>query len=177
MRREVPVMRAALFALTIAMLAHSATAAPLQPPLAGLSFLLGTWRSGTGQVADTGGTARGVSAMTSEAGGAVLLRRDHTELFDKTGKPQGGFDILMIVHAVPGGLAAAYFDGTHVIQYDKVTVVPGKSVTFATAPSPSTPTFRLAYALTGSSLTVKFGMAPPGQTAFRPIATGTLHRS
>jgi len=58
-----------------------------------------------------------------------------------------------------------------------VTVVPGKSVSFATAPSPSAPTFRLAYALAGRSLTVQFGMAPPGQTAFRPIATGTLHRS
>ncbi len=170
-------MRAIPLALAIATLVQPATAAPLQPPLAGLSFLLGTWRSGTGQVADTGGTARGVSAMTSEAGGAVLLRRDHTDLFDKTGKPQGGFDILMIVHAVPGGLAAAYFDGAHVIQYDKVTVVPGKSVVFATDPSPGAPTFRLAYALTAGTLSVMFGMAPPGQAAFHPIASGTLLKS
>jgi len=169
-------MRIIPLILAIAMLVQSAAAAPLQPPLAGLTFLLGNWRSGTGQVADTGGTARGVSAMTSEAGGAVLLRRDHTDLFDKAGKPQGGFDILMIVHAVPGGLAAAYFDGTHVIQYDRVTVVPGKSVVFATAPSPGAPAFRLAYTLTKATLAIDFGMAPPGQTAFHPIATGTLHK-
>ncbi len=170
-------MRAIPFALAIATLAQPAAAAPLQPKLAGLTFLLGSWRSGTGQVADTGGTARGVSAMTSEANGAVLLRRDHTDLFDKAGKPQGGFDILMIVHAVPGGLAAAYFDGTHVIQYDTVTVAPGKSVIFATAPSPGSPTFRLAYALAGATMSVNFAMAPPGQTTFHPIATGTLHKS
>jgi hypothetical protein len=169
-------MRTVLAALALALLAQSTSAAPLQPPLAGLSFLLGTWRSGTGQVADTGGTARGASVMTSEANGAVLLRRDHTDLFDRAGKPHGGFDSLMIVHAAPSGLAAAYFDGTHVIQYDTVTISPGKSVVFATAPSPRAPTFRLTYTLTKSTLSVDFGMAPPGQTAFHPIATGTLHK-
>ncbi len=148
----------------------------MQPPLAGLSFLLGTWHSGAGQVAETGGAARGESVMTSEANGAVLLRRDHTDLFDNAGKPQGGFDSLMIVHAAPSGLAAAYFDGTHIIEYRTITVVPGKSVVFATAPSRGAPAFRLEYALAGGTLSVNFGMSPPGQTAVHPIATGTLHR-
>jgi hypothetical protein len=39
------------------------------------------------------------------------------------------------------------------------------------------PVFRLIHSLAGDTLTVSFGMTPPGQTAFHPVASGTLHRS
>jgi len=87
----------------------TASAAPLKPELSGLAFLLGTWAGG-GKVADTGGSARGKSHITAEAGGG--------------------------------------------------------------------PVFRLAYELKApDGLEIAFAMAPPGQTAFNPIATGTVHRT
>jgi hypothetical protein len=74
-----------------------AQAPAMSPALAGAGFLLGAWSSGRGEVADTGGTATGSSTITAEAGGAVLLRRDHTDLYDKAGKPAGGFDQIMLI--------------------------------------------------------------------------------
>ncbi len=153
-----------------------ANAAPLQHSLSGLDFLVGHWASGAGQVADTGGTSKGSSDITAEAGGAVLLRRDHTELFDKAGKPAGGFSQIMTIYAEAGAIHADYFDGAHIIHYTSADVVPGKSVTFSTTPSAGAPAFHLTYRLAGKTLNVAFAMAPPGQPAFHPIATGTLQK-
>ena len=154
----------------------TASAAPLKPELSGLAFLLGTWAAG-GKVADTGGSARGKSHITAEAGGAVLQRHDHTDLYDAAGKPAGGFDQLMTVYAEAGAIHADYFDGTHVIHYAQAEITPGKSVVFTTAPGGG-PVFRLAYELKApDGLEIAFAMAPPGQTAFNPIATGTVHRT
>jgi hypothetical protein len=159
-------------------LSTAAMAQPaLQPPLAGLAFLLGHWTGADGKVADTGGTSRGRSTMTAEAGGAVLLRRDHTDLFDAGGKPSGNFDLLMTVYAENGAIHGDYADGTHIIHYVSADIKPHQSVVFTSAPAAGHPVFRLEYDRTAPErLSVTFSMQPPGQTAFRPIATGILRK-
>jgi hypothetical protein len=144
--------------------------------LSGLSFLVGSWKSDDGKVADTGGTSKGTSVITSEAGGAALLRRDHTDLFDKSGKLTGGFDQIMLIYADGPSLHAEYADGQHIIHYTSAEIVTGKSVTFSTTQGAG-PVFRLTYEATApDALKITFGMVPPGQTAFHLIATGTVHR-
>jgi hypothetical protein len=167
---------AALLTITTASLARAQPVAT-QSPLAGLAFLIGNWSSGRGQVADTGAASSGRSTMTSEAGGAVILRRDHTDLLDKAGRPTGGFDQIMMIYPEAGTIRADYSDGTHVIHYVSATVEPGVAVTFTSAARPGVPTFRLAYRLIAPDrLSVWFGMAPPGGEDFRPIATGELRK-
>jgi len=165
------------FALMALLAVTSAHADPaLQPKLAGLGFLVGDWSSGHGQVADTGGTANGSSKMTVEAGGGVLLRRDHTNLFDRNGKPAGGFNQVMMIYPEAGTLHADYSDGTHIIHYVTAEVQPGHAVTFTSAVQPGAPVFRLAYELTApDAMIITFGMIPPGG-GFQPIAVGTLRR-
>jgi hypothetical protein len=149
----------------------------LAPALSGLAFLVGHWSSSNGKVADTGGSATGISTITAEAGGAVLLRRDHTNLFDASGKPMGGFDQIMMIYAEAGAIHADYFDGVHTIHYVAATVQPGRAVSFATAAAPGAPSFRLAYTLSSpKTLTIAFAMAPPGSTSFHLIATGTAQK-
>jgi hypothetical protein len=115
--------------------------------------------------------------VTAEAGGAVLLRRDHTDLFDAAGKPAGAMDQIMMIYPEGGTLRADYSDGTHVIHYLAAIVKPGESVEFTSAARPDTPTFRLAYHLTApTTLEVTFSMAQPGGADFQPIATGVLNR-
>jgi hypothetical protein len=154
----------------------------LKPALQPLAFLVGNWDSGEGKVAETGGTSKGGSVFTVESDGAAILRRDHTELFGKDGKPAGGFHQTMLIYPDGGGLHADYVDGEgHAIHYTGATVTAGKSVTFTTAVGTSAgqgPVFRLSYELQGPEvLAVSFGMTPPGSDQFRPIATGTLKRA
>jgi len=156
---------------------RAAHAATLQPGLAGLAFLLGHWTCGNGQVAETGFTSRGTSLITAQAGGAVLLRQDHTQLFDKSGKPAGGFDQFMDIYAEAATIHADYFDGTHIIHYKTAAIVPGKSVTFSTGLSAGQPAFQLSYTRNGITLAIAFSIAPPGQTTFQSIATGTLNKA
>ena len=174
-------MRIVAWTIAVAIAAGSTAHAeppPLKPALAPIGFLVGHWTSGEGKVADIGGTARGVSTITAEAGGVVLLRRDHTDLFDAAGKPAGGFDQIMMIYPEAGGLRADYSDGEHLIHYVSTEVVPGRSVTFTSAVQLGAPVFRLSYTVkTPDTLAIAFGMIPPGQSAFRPIATGELHRS
>jgi hypothetical protein len=165
------------FALAILLAAPVASADPeLQPKLAEIGFLVGDWSNGQGRVADGGGASTGASMVTVEAGGGVLLRRDHTSLFDRNGKPAGGFNQVMIIYPEAGTLHADYSDGAHVIHYVTAEVQPGRSVTFTSAIRPGAPVFRLAYELTApDALIVTFGMIPPGGV-FQPIAVGTLRR-
>jgi hypothetical protein len=159
--------------------AAAATApAPLKPALAGMGFLVGDWSSGRGVVADTGGASSGVSTVTVEAGGGALLRRDHTELTDKAGKPSGGFDQIMLIYAEGDAVRAEYSDGAHVIHYATATVTPGRAVVFDTATGAPGPAFRLAYTLTAPrTLGVAFSIKPPGAPAYQPIATGALTKT
>ena len=160
------------------LLATPALGAPaLKPALQPLAFLVGKWDSGDGKVAETGGTSKGGSVVTVESDGSALLRRDHTELFDKAGKRAGGFHQTMIIYPDAGGIHADYVDGEgHAIHYVSAEVVAGKSVTFSSAPGQG-PVFRLGYETQSpDAITVSFGMTPPGQSEFRPIATGTLKR-
>jgi len=169
--------RIGLAAAFLATFSQASADPALSPDLSRLGFLVGHWRSDDGKVADTGGTSAGVSVISAEAGGAVLLRRDHTDLFDKNGKPAGGFEQIMMIYPEKGTLRADYSDGQHVIHYSSAEVAPGKSVTFTSAPGGG-PTFRLSYDLKAAdTLAVTFAMAPPGQAAFNVVAAGTLKKT
>src|SRR5215469_13957646 len=149
------------FTLLLATPAYPDTA--LKPPLQPIAFLVGDWDSGEGKVAETGGTSKGGSMISVESDGAALLRRDHTELFDKAGKPAGGFHQTMLIYPDGNTLKADYVDGEgHAIHYVSADVVAGKSVTFTGAPGQG-PVFKLTYEMKSpDTLAVTFGMTPPG---------------
>jgi hypothetical protein len=72
---------------------------------------------------------------------------------------------------------AEYSDGQHLIHYTSAAVIAGKSVTSTSTVKVGIPTFQLTYELSGTdTLSVTFGLVPPGQSAFQPVATGTLNR-
>jgi hypothetical protein len=150
----------------------------LKPPLAPLSFLVGNWKSDDGKVAETGGTSKGGSVISAQSDGWALLRQDHTELFDKNGKPAGGFHQTMVIYPDNGAVHGDYVDGEgHAIHYVSAEITAGKSVIFSSAPGQG-PVFRLRYELQAPGvLAVSFGMIPPGQSDFRPIAAGTLRKA
>jgi hypothetical protein len=179
MRLEIEMKRLALALIALALAAPALAQPALKPPLAGLAFLVGDWRSDDGKVADTGGTSRGVSHLTVEADGWSLLRRDRTDITGPDGKPAGGFSQVMLIYPEAGTLRADYADGEgHVIHYARAEIVPGRSVVFTAEVTGGAPAFRLAYELKApGELAVDFGMLPPGGGPFRPIAGGTLHRA
>lgn len=166
---------AAALAASLAVPAMAAT--PLAPEIAGAGFLVGTWRSDDGVVADAGQTSKGTSIISVEADGHALLRRDHTVTFDKSGKAAEDFSQVMLITPGNGTLMADYADGGgHVIHYVSATIISGKSVVLKSAPGAG-PVFQLGYELKApDTLTVTFGMIPPGQTELHAIAQGTLHR-
>jgi hypothetical protein len=153
------------------------------PALQPIAFLLGEWDQGQGQVGDAAGTtSKGGSIFTLESDGAAIIRRDHTELFDKTGKQTGGFHQTMLIYSDANAIRADYVDGGgRTIHYTSTTAVPGKLVTFLSAAGQG-PQFKLTYELTApGTLSVNFVMLPPGQSGQpaqpeRPIATGTLKK-
>ena len=147
--------------------------------LSSLQFLTGEWAGGGSTAA---GQATGRSSITSDLGGHVLVRRDHTDIPAANGRPASTIDILMLIYpqASDGKLHATYTDSEgHVIQYTAQQVAPDHMVEFDSAVSPNSPTFRLTYTLLKpAELEVKFEMAMPGKNAvFRSIAVGTLRRS
>ncbi len=150
----------------------------LAPALAPIGFLVGHWVGDDGKVAETGGTSRGTSVITAEVGGAVLLRRDHTELRDAAGKPSGGFDLITMIYPDGGTLHADYSDGQHIIHYTSAEIAPGRSVIFTSSAATGAPRFRLSYTVEGpKTLALDFAMSPPGQSEYQPIAQGHLHRT
>ncbi len=163
-------------AFVTALSAASARAqtASLKPGLQGLAFLVGHWSSqAPGKVMETGGSSTGEISFTPEAGGSVLLRKDHVSLYDASGKATGGFDIIMMIYPEAGDLHADYADGDHIIHYTSAKIDPGHAVTLTSAPSPTAPTFRLSYALSSPKvLDIAFAMAPPGSADYRSIAIG-----
>jgi hypothetical protein len=168
---------AAVVAILLAGPAFAAPAKKLGPELEPLGFLVGNWTAGQGKVAATGGVATGRSAFSIEAGGAALLRRDHTSLKGADGKRAGGMDQVMLIYPEGGTVKADYSDGTHVIHYVNAQVTPGRSVVFRSASQPGAPSFRLTYeAAPEDVLKVKFEMAAPGQSEFKPVAEGQMTR-
>ena len=164
--------------LTAVAAVTSAQAAPLKGDLASLDFLQGKWANGQGVVAETGGTSTGASSFRPAANGSVLLRRDQTRLFDKTGKSRGGFDQIMMIYAEGGGLRADYAGEVHVIHYTGEVTKGGRAVVFTSPAAAGAPAFRLAYELTDpTTLRVAFAQQPPGAKDFQPIATGTLKKA
>ena len=172
-------MKPILLAAVLAAIPAAASAQALKPGLAGMEFLLGRWVSAApGVVADTGESATGTSTFTAEAGGQVILRRDHTELRDAKGAPTGGFDQIMMMWPEGGAVRADYADGSHLIHYTRAEVEPGRAVTFSSDAGAGGPAFRLGYRVTAPGvLAVSFGMLPPGGAPFHPIATGELRKA
>ena len=160
-------------------LATPAVAQPaLKAPISDIGFIVGQWKSDDGKVADTGETSKGESVISIEADGNALLRRDRTHTFAASGQETGSFGQIMMIYPERGALHADYDDGEgHVIHYVSAIVNPGKSVTFKSVENGG-PVFRLTYDLQSpDTMVVTFGMVPPGQTTFRPIASGTLVRA
>jgi len=171
-------MLAVLCVTALAPASANAQPLPLRGQLAGLAFLLGDWSNGRGVVAETGGTSTGRSSFTAEVDGTVLLRRDHTDLFDKAGKAAGGFDQMMWIYAEGGTLHADYADDRHVIHYTSAAVTPDRSVTFTSAAQPGAPQFQLSYVLQSpTTLDVTFAIKPPAAPAWQIIAKGELTHS
>jgi hypothetical protein len=175
MRSNLTMLAALAFGSFSSLAAAQATAPDkdLQP----LGFLVGRWEGG-GAVATSGGRSHGVSTITVEADGRVLLRKDRNELFDKAGKPSGGFGQIMTIYAENGEVRGDYVDGEgHVIHYGPATIVAGKSAEFTSVAGGGQPAFHLRYeALDGDTLRVVFEVRLPGQTRFLPIASGDLRR-
>lgn len=173
-------MKAGRLSVVIAMAATTAIAQPatLKAPLVGVGFLVGDWK-GDGKVANTGGNSTGTSHMTVAADGWMLLRQDHTQTFDASGKTTEGFSQTILVYPEAGTLHADYGDGEgHVIPYASAAVTPGRSVVFTAPPSATGPDFQLSYALTRpDDLAVDFGMLLPGSGPIHRIARCILHRA
>ena len=163
----------ALFAFLFA--GSAAQAQTLSDSMAGVAFLIGDW-GGTGK--SEGGTAdTGTSHIHLIVGGNALLRQDHTDVTDKTGKLQESFDQIMLIYPEGGTLHADYLDGAHVIHYVKAAIMPGQSVQFESAAGQGAPVFRLSYTKTSAdTLGILFEMQPPGAAAFVPVAQGTVTR-
>ncbi len=164
-------------ALAVAIALPAVAQISLKQDIASVGFLAGHWDAGAGKVADTGGTSKGFTDITVEAKGTALLSKGHTDLFDAKGAPAGQYFQILLIYPESGTLRADYLDGVHVIHYTHAAVTPGKSVTLSSSPGEG-PIFQLTYNLQApDTLAVTFGMIPPGQSAFQPIASGMLHKS
>jgi hypothetical protein len=121
----------------------------------------------------------GVSTISVEADGRVLLRRESTAVFDKAGKRIQASGQVMVIYAEGPAVKADYMDGEgHVIHYGRADVVAGRSVEFTTVEVSGAPTFRLRYGALGDGrLKVVFTIRPPEQSSLQPIAVGALQRS
>jgi hypothetical protein len=145
-------------------------------PFDPVRFLVGDW---VGEGSSKAGQGQGAFSIREELGGAILVRRDHTDYPAANGKPAFSLDVLMVIYAEGGQLRATYFDTEkHVIHYAAQSVVPGASVQFVSEQASGAPTFRLTYAKTdGDKMSVKFELAPPGKPdSFSTYAEGTARR-
>jgi|SRR5215471_13803251 len=145
-------------------------------PFDPVSFLVGDW---VGEGSSKAGQGQGAFSIKADLGGAVLVRRDHTDYPAANGKPAFSLDVMMVIYAEGGQLRATYFDSEkHAIHYTAQSLVPGTSIQFVSGQAPGAPTFRLTYAKTGDDkMSVKFELAPPGKPdSFTTYAEGEARR-
>jgi hypothetical protein len=167
---------AALSALLTIVMPIQAHAQTLTPAMAPLEFLVGAWSGGEAHTAD-GSKLLGGFQFEAAAGGAALLRRDHSQTLDRGGRVVLTEDRVMLIYPEGDRLHADYVDGGHVIHYASATIEPGRSVRFVSTPGNGGPTFGLTYRKSGAdSVSIRFEMAPPGQSAFQLIAEGVAER-
>jgi hypothetical protein len=145
-------------------------------PFDPLRFLVGDW---VGEGSSKAGQGQGAFSIKEDLGGAILVRRDHTDYPATNGKPAFSLDVMMVIFAEGGQLRATYFDSEkHAIHYTAQSVVPGTSIQFVSGQASGAPTFRLTYTKTSSDkMSVKFEIAPPGKPdSFTTYAEGVARR-
>ena len=145
-------------------------------PFDPVRFLVGDW---VGEGSSKAGQGQGAFSIKEDLGGAILVRRDHTDYPATNGKPAFSLDVLMVIYPEGGQLRATFFDSEkHVIHYAAKSVVPETSVQFVSVEAAGAPTFRLTYTKTGDDkMSVKFEIAPPGKPdSFTTYAEGVARR-
>jgi hypothetical protein len=145
-------------------------------PFDPVRFLIGDW---VGEGSSKAGQGQGAFSIKEDLGGAILVRRDHTDYPATDGKPAFSLDVLMVIYPEGGQLRATFFDSEkHVIHYTAKSVVPETSVQFVSVEAAGAPTFRLTYTKTGDDkMSVKFEIAPPGKPdSFTTYAEGVARR-
>jgi hypothetical protein len=92
-------------------------------PFDPVRFLVGDW---IGEGSSKAGQGQGAFSIKEDLGGAILVRRDHTDYPAKNGKPAFSLDVMMVIYAEGGQLRATYFDSEkHVIHYTAKSIVSG----------------------------------------------------
>jgi hypothetical protein len=132
--------------------------------------LIGEWK---GQ--DNSGAPSGACGFHLDLADPIIVR---TNLATLPGAAAPHTDLMIISPESTGDKAsAAYWDNEgHIINYAATWASDGNTLTFVSKPGPG-PQFRLIYKKADSdSFTVNFEMAPPGQTTFRPYASGKISR-
>jgi hypothetical protein len=159
-------------------LASSSFAADKGDPWAPYRFLMGEWEGdGSGQP----GKGTGGFSFAPDLQGKILVRRNRAEFPPSAGRPTAVHEDLMVVYRGEKGegARAVYFDSEgHVIHYTPSASDDGRTLTFLSEASPSSPRFRLTYRKEGEkSVHIKFEMAPPGQPEkFATYLEGKAHR-
>lgn len=143
-------------------------AKPVADPWKPLRFLTGTWEAKT-QGGSAGAAGSGTYTFQLELQGHVLARHAHTA--GCQGPADFNCEHADILYIYPGNSAASYkaiyFDSEgHVIHYQVTTPEPNLAV-FESDPAAPGPQFRLSYELKAFTMTGKFQLRMPGQTAYR----------
>ena len=141
-------------------------------------FLVGEW---TGQGSGQPGEGTGSSSFAFDLGGKILVRRNRADYPATKDRPAVSHEDLLIVYQASDGPSARaiYLDNEgHVIQYRAQFSEDQKVLTFLSDPAPSTSRFRLTYTKgSNGTLTVKFGIATPGQPdTFSTYVEGVVRR-